>query len=397
MWRTLPSDSLRLAVSLLVAGLSIASAAVAAAGAPTAPPPLVGVAESGGRWALRPLDPRTLAPLPGGWEQPVARNATVVRSPLGRGVAAMWDVPDAGRKGGRWSGTIVVSTRTGTVLRRQREAIGDGDLYWSGGEAPAKRGGAIILDAYQDSGSQGYGYSFGDAVSGNGDGILTAGSFAAVAEGLALFFVDPEEIDIADGIKSNGIFYPVVAPLHDAFGSEGLYQLVADVAHDRLYIPSTSGLVTEIDQLGGRHTISYHPVTLKDASFGAAWAGQGRIALWGEDGLGTIDTRTWTTNAISTDQMALPTPFGIVAWTYDAPGGISVFRPDGSRRFTVFADTTIPSWGGVRGLGPIAVGPYLYVVAGDHHRYAIDLRTGHLVGRTRDGVRLAAPSYVPIP
>ena len=59
---------------------------------------------------------------------------------------------------------------------------------------------------------------------------------------------------------------------------------------------------------------SPHSVALKDRQFKAAWAGAGRIALWGEDGLGTIDTRTWTTHAIA------PGVTGAVATRYGIAG-----------------------------------------------------------------------------
>jgi hypothetical protein len=104
---------------------------------------------------------------------------------------------------------------------------------------------------------------------------------------------------------------------------------------------SSNGTVAQVDRVSGRPEVSYHRVELNARRFDAAWAGQGRIAVWGQDGLGTIDTRTWTTHAIDSDaRNALATPHGIVAWTYDAPG-ISVYRPDGSLRFTALVDRVI--------------------------------------------------------
>ena len=76
---------------------------------------------------------------------------------------------------------------------------------------------------------------------------------------------------------------------------------------------SSAGLVSEIDRIDSRDPgprVRYYPVDLNGRPFKAAWAGQGRIALWGQDGLGTIDTRNWTTHHIA-DRVtaALATPW----------------------------------------------------------------------------------------
>jgi hypothetical protein len=98
------------------------------------------------------------------------------------------------------------------------------------------------------------------------------------------------------------------------------FQVVADVAHDRLFVLSGGGLVAEVDRVGHRPHITYHTVSLNGQPFEPARAGDGRIALWDQDGLGTIDTRSWTTHPIASGVTdAVATQYGLAAWTND-PG-----------------------------------------------------------------------------
>jgi len=121
----------------------------------------------------------------------------------------------------------------------------------------------------------------------------------------------------------------------------------------------------------------------------AAWAGSGRIALWVEDGLGTIDTRTWKTHAIAADVTgAVATPYGIAAWT-KTTDGIGVYKPDGTRRFQRLQGKQITA--------ARAVGPTLYADTAANTRYSIDLRTGKTTGPLSTIARIITPSYVVIP
>lgn len=146
--------------------------------------------------------------------------------------------------------------------------------------------------------------------------------------------------------------------------------------------------------------VSYHHVDLNGRDFQAAWAGQGRIVLTGVDGLGTIDTRTWTTQAISpVGGPILTTPYGIVNWTPGAEG-IRVYGPDGILKFTALQHHVVQAserngrpvagW-----IPPVALGRYLYISA--DRRTTIDLATGRVIGPARKDAQPAAPSYVPIP
>lgn len=163
--------------------------------------------------------------------------------------------------------------------------------------------------------------------------------------------------------------------------------VVAEPTRRRVFVVSSGGVVARVDRVDQKPSTSYHPVALNGGRFEAAWAGGDRIALWGADGLGTIDIRTWQTQAIDEEiAHAVATPYGLVGW--GASGGISVYRPHGALRFRVLTDKHVRS--------AEALGRYLYVRA-DHHRYSVDLESGRLLGRVRDDAQLAHPSYVVIP
>jgi hypothetical protein len=103
--------------------------------------------------------------------------------------------------------------------------------------------------------------------------------------------------------------------------------------------------VAQIDRISRSPRFTYHSIDLDWRRLnGVAWAGQGKIAVWGKDGLATLDTLTLTTHSVdATTRAALATPHGIVAWAYGEPG-VRVYRPDGTLRFTVLEDerTTPP-------------------------------------------------------
>ena len=79
---------------------------------------------------------------------------------------------------------------------------------------------------------------------------------------------------------------------------------------------------------------------------------------------------------------------GIAAWT-DGPDGLSVYRPDGSRRFRLLE--------GIRVTAARAIGAYLYVDTALKTRYAIDLRTGKSVGPLKTSAQIIGPSFVTDP
>jgi hypothetical protein len=368
----------------LVAGaaLSVALASVAGA-APQAPPspPLVGAIRTGTAWALRPLDPKTLAPVRGGWSVPVGRNPSLTRSPLGTGVIAVWSVGNGGR-------TIVVDTRSGRIVRRYPSGVGWSTLHWLGPELPLSvRGGPFLV---QELGgvcwSQGCGTEYEVVGTEFSEGF--AAETVALLRNRIVLSID------ADGLTMLG---PPVAPITEltpytvrlaGLPRSAPVRVAADVATGRVYAISSAGTVARIDAASRRPVATYHRVALNGGPFEAVWAGRGQIALWGPDGLGTIDTRTWKTRALAPAAThVVATRHGLAAWVGGRPGGITVYRPDGSVRFRALDGQTVRS--------AEAAGRYLYVRAA--HRYAIDLVSGRVLGRVRADARIARPSIVPLP
>src|SRR5262249_11130062 len=135
-------------------------------------------------------------------------------------------------------------------------------------------------------------------------------------------------------------------------------------------------------------SISYHTVDLNGQAFTATWAGGGKVALWGNDGLGTIDTRRWTTKAVAPNVTgAVATPLGLAAWTANRADGLTVYRTDGSPRLHVLAGKPITS--------VTTLGNYLYVTADGE--YSVDLRSGKVYGPVAPRVVIVTPSFVPNP
>ena len=374
---TNPVGAVLTSAALCVALASVAGAAPKAA----APPPLVGAIQTGSTWALRPLDPRTLAPVRGSWSVPVGRSASLRRSPLGTGVVAAWTVGNGGR-------TIVVETRTGRVVKRYASGVSWGTLHWLGAELPLRARGGPFL-AQELAGvcwSRGCGTEYEVVGSGFSEGweaeteaLLRSRLVLGVYEGELTMLGAPHD-GISD-LAQYGVRLPRLprsAPV----------RVVANVAADRLYAISSAGTVAQVDAASRRPVVTYHRVPLNGRPFQAVWAGRGRIALWGADGLGTIDTRTWTTRALAPAASGVvATQHGIASWVDGRPGGITVYRPDGRVRFSALETEVVRS--------AETAGRYLYVLAA--RRYAVDLVTGRVVGSVRGDARLALPSIAPLP
>lgn len=371
-WRTVVVMARLLAAALACLALACAAGATPAA----TPPPLVGVVQVGSLFALRPLDPRTLAPLPGSWSQPVARNAELVRSPLGTGVLT----ENRGR-------AIVVDTRTGRVVHRFAEGIAESWVYWLGGELPVGRrdGPRLVAEMSSVCWSTGCGNAY--SVIGSGAREHVAADTVAVLRRRLVIATGGGDLGTLEPPQTLSGAFRVADIRVPGLPRSSPVRVVADVANDRLYAISSAGTVARVDNASGRPSVSYHRVELNGRAFSAEWAGGSRIALWGPDGLGTIDTRSWTTKAVAQAAVGVvATPYGLVTWT-GGRSGVTIYRADGTRRFTTMPAAIVRS--------AEAVGRYLYVVAG--RRYAVDLVTGRVVGRVRRDARIAQPSFLALP
>jgi hypothetical protein len=351
---------------------------------------VIAVVGTGARARLEPVDARTLAPVTRGWSIRVQGAGAAALSPSGKQVAVV-----VGVDGERM---LVVDAATGRIVRRYR-GIGDttglgaewGGLLWLSGEVrPSILGvgltcgtGACVVELTP------VGHGVSD------QNFPEYSTNAVLKEGVALVYGDPTtglEVYL-DPRHDLSIDLPQMAStgqkvVSDTGVPQSGFGVVADVAHDRLFAISSAGLVAEVDHVAAKQpSISYHTVDLNGKPFHATWAGGGKIALWGEDGLGTIDTRTWTTQAVAPKVAgALATALGLAAWAADPADGLTVYRADGSKRLQVLIGTPIRT--------VQALGNFLYVDAG---RYSVDLRTGKVFGPTKQRATVVTPTLAPIP
>ena len=356
-------------VSLIAcASVVAASGAQGAHADATLPPRVMAIVPSPTGPRLEPLDARTLAPVLGAWSRDVTRmSVTAAVSPLGTRVA----VEDE-------SGSLLVlGTATGRLFYKYRE-VDASTVYWLGGEGSVI--GSILVTVGQSSSGPEFAVLGADAAFDYDD---YPESVAPLKDGLTFAF-DPQYLETLDPINQDEFDLSKLP-------ATGPFQVVGDVLHDRVFVVSSTGLVAEIGPLFDvtrNPRIRYHRVDLNGRPFQAAWAGAGKIALWGEDGLGTIDTRTWKTHALAVEVThALATRFGIAAWGNDPAQGLTVYRPDGKRLLRVLRGKNVQA--------ARSVGHYLYADA--DARYSVDLRNGKVTGPLSRKARILTPDLVAIP
>ena len=350
--------------------------------ATTPPPRVTAVVSTASGLKLMQLDARTLAPLRGGWSrvvQPVPGMSSL--SPSGSRVAISTD-----------EGLLVIDTATGRLLRRYETTDFDERLYWLGGEGTRRDPYLLVVNHGFACWSFGCGYEFHtlDPVNGylGDDGFGGETTNAILRTGVVIEYAGvPKALTVYGTAIRDGDDTDIILP---RMSSTAPFRVVADVAHHRLFAISSAGLVAEINRPDNGARIRYHPVNLNGGLFEAAWAGAGKIALWGKDGLGTIDTRTWTTQAIAAPvEGVVATPFGLAVWS-DDPAPADVYRPDGRKRLRVLPGHRIES--------AQAVGEYLYADTDAFKaRYSINLRTGKVRGPLRRNATILVPDIVAIP
>ena len=322
------------------------------------------------------VDARTLRPLRGGWSRAVGTDVSMALSPSGTRIAVA----------GPYTYPLVLDTATGRVLRQYRLGGNGGDLYWLGGDDPWARDALLVT---VDFGCESSGCEWGIKTIGRADDDGFDGDNGGLGPALKGGLVFEEGELYVFGRKG----FALTIPLRKLPTSAPV-QVVADVARDRLFAVSSAGVVAKIEHVTHKPRVSYHRVDLNGGKFGAAWAGADKIALWGADGLGTIDTRTWKTRAIAQGvESVVATRPGIAAWSKNL-NGLTVYSPGGARRFHVLEGQPI--------LNAQAVGEYLYVSTAFTQdipttRYSVNLRTGKVVGPLHRPGWIATPTLVPIP
>jgi hypothetical protein len=347
----------------------------------TAPARVVAIIPARPAW-LTVLDARTLKPASRAWSLKLASwrsGDPAVLSPSGSRVAVI-----VGNKGR--DSVLVVATATGRTLRRVAVPLSD-EFYWLGGEGTSRHLPALLVQATVECASGG----MVGGVCSSKVGI----PWASDPRRIIGWQIYPESYVwsvLRTGVVLGGpppgsvIVWPngtelVVSRMQDA----STFTVASDVGGDRLYAITWTGLVAAVARASAaRPVVSYHRVGLDGGLFAAGWAGQGRIALWGDNGLGTIDTRTWTTQAVAADvRHALPTRYGIAAWT-DGPDGLTVYQADGRLRLRLLAGRQIT--------GARSIGAYLYADTTTNSRYSIDLRTGRTTGPLPTTARSSPPA-----
>jgi len=354
-------------------------AATSGEAAAPAAPHVVALVEAAAGPRLMPLDARTLEPRRGGWSRTIAKGAAAALSPSGARVAIT----------ARGDRVLLLDGTTGRVVRRIGEAGSEEQIYWLGGDGTAGTRPELLVGVTFGCWSLGCGNEYTIVGSGGSSGYEgEPETVAALREGLAFAYV-PTKVYVYGPDYGLGNDIDIELP---RMPTSAPFQLVADVAHSRLFAVSSAGMVAEIDRFGDlrrKPRVRYHRVALNGRPFAATWAGAGKLALWGKDGLGTIDTRTWSTQAIAPGVTgAVATPFGLATWTADPADGLTVYRPDGRRRLRVLAGKRIHT--------TVAVGGYLYADVADD-RYSVDLRTGKVTGPLSRDARILAPDLVAIP
>jgi hypothetical protein len=341
------------------------------------------------------LDARTLRRAPRSWSlrlAPWSADQPSVLSPEGSRAAVVYK---------RNTSALIVDTTTGRIVRRVAETFAE-SIYWVRGEGVRKTSPAVVVEATVTC-SGGSGPICGDDVDivwttdrrlEPGGAVIYNGFFveAALRTSLVLTASEgPRTLVVWHGTPAKPADEPATQEITlSNMPESSQYAIAADVRNDRVFVVTNTGLVATIRRTSTRApVVEYHDVELNGGSFSAAWAGSGHIALWGQDGLGTIDTRTWTTHAVADGVTgAVTTPQGIAAWT-KGQDGVSVYRPDGSRRFHVLDGTRVTA--------ARAIGAYLYADTDVDTRYSIDLRTGKTVGPLGTRARIIGPSFTVIP
>ena len=352
-----------LAAIIVVTGATGAER-VSGAAASAQPPATVALVGKGTRAAFMRVDPGTLEPLPGFGSVRLRPHAFFDLSEDSTRIAMA--TPQQ---------AVIVDTGSGRILWREANEGYDVSygLYWVGRHHNA------LPQAIAVGESQfGYEYTAMTVRGTHGSSVDTDLWPAAALRGALVLLGEgwPGEGAVKGAVRYFGRGGHPTIFLEDL--PTETTRVVADIAGDRVFVVYSAGTVAQVD-----HGVTYHSVPLNDREFDAVWAGHGQIAIWGRDGLGIIDTRTWSTRSLAPAAAgAVPSNLGLVSW--GGADGLSVFAPDGHRRLHV-----------LRGKTPhhvSALGRYAYAHVGSK-QFAIDLKTGR-VRPIRSDATVVVPTLV---
>jgi hypothetical protein len=363
---------------------------VTAAGS-SARAPLIGLSGS----KLVPLDPRTLERLPS--------PRPLYVGPLGGRIPRLVLSPDASRLavlrlndlfGGGYTFTVVERMRLRVLRRFSPDGVslpGAWDVAWSKGRSfnfisnqNLNAAGVFGWCAHLDVGE---GDEFPSGVAARTpDGLVVLTGACFGGSSLLLTSFPPIKTDLE---------------IEVALDPATFASMAVDAHRNRVFLVSSTGVVAVVSLRTRR--VQYHSVVLPGEIGGdvsgddawkvrwadrAAWAGAGRLAVWGPSGLTLIDTRDWSARLV--DQTATDVavaPNSVVSWSRKAATGLTVYAPDGSVRFRALAGRTV--------LGVGVSARYAYLTGGG--RFSVDLRSGRVTGPLRSRATLVLPNLLDLP
>jgi hypothetical protein len=340
-----------------VASASGAERAGRTTSAPT--PATVALVGTGTRTAFVRVDPSTLEPLPGFGRVPAPPHAVFDLSENSTRIAIA--TPRQ---------SVIADTASGRTLWRERNDGYDVSygLYWVGRYRNALPQAVAV-------GESKFGYEYTTVTVRGSHGSTDTDLWPAAALRGALVLLG-ESLRGEGAVTYYGRGGHPTTLLDDP--PRGPTRVVADVAGDRIFVVYSAGTVAQVDR-----DVTYHAVPLNGREFDAVWAGHGQIAVWGPDGLGTIDTRTWSTRSLAPAATgAIPTSFGLVSW--HGADGLSVYARDGERRLHVLKGRTVHDVS--------ALARYAYARVGSK-QFAVDLRTGR-IRSIRSDATVVVPTLV---
>ena len=253
-------------------------------------------------------------------------------------------------------------------------------LYWLGGDGTRGRPAPLLVSIGFHCGSGVCGEEF-EVVGSESSYVYEAlETVAVLRNALMLGSADPTSLLVWPGeVEITLARMPAAAP----------FRVVADVVHGRVYVVSSAGLVATVGR-APRSRLRLPPRPPQRQAVRGRLAGSGKIALWGEDGLGTIDTGTWTTHAIAPGVSRRPR-HPVRHRRLDEER-----RRD--RRLHARRHPTVPAAPGQADhRPPPPSAPTSTPPPPPRTRYSVDLRTGKTTGPLPTSARIVTPSYVVIP
>jgi hypothetical protein len=160
-------------------------------------------------------------------------------------------------------------------------------------------------------------------------------------EGLAVLVGDPEEGD------SFWLYSPEEARQRKLPFSGGVSAV--DARRERMFVVSPTGRVAIVNLKTlaiATRAVALPPGAGPDGGSGVAWAGSGRLALWGRNGLSAIDTRYCSARLVDPQAREMQVSSNaLVTWNGETATGLAVYSADGTLHFRALGDRKVTDVG----------------------------------------------------